>query len=79
MTHPLSDNYDREHDAELLRLMRFQAQSINQPDPKVARLFRQAANRLEDLISKADGADGIIRVASNGKPDTCTQKLSPES
>ena len=67
MTHPLSDKYDREHDAELLRLMRFQAQSINQPDPKVARLFRQAANRIEDLISKADDANGMMKQCNKQK------------
>lgn len=59
MTHPLSDNYDREHDFELIGLLRFQAQSVNQPDPKTARLFRQAANWLEDLCSEKYGINDM--------------------
>lgn len=49
MKHPLSEAYDNKKDEELLKLLRFHSQAENQPDPKIARLLRQAANRIEAL------------------------------
>lgn len=66
MTHPLSDNYDLQQDAELVRVLRFQAQSVNQPDPKTARLFRQAADRLETLLSEKHGSGAMFAAEMEG-------------
>lgn len=79
MTHPLSEEYDQLQDEALLRMLRFQAQSAQQPDLKIARLLRQAANRLEDLLSKKCSAGDTLTLAKGGTLDTCTQKSFPES
>lgn len=48
MKHPLVAQYDAEEDAKLLKLMRFHA-SEKQVDPKIARILRIAANRIDEL------------------------------
>lgn len=49
MKHPLVVQYDKKKDAELLKLLRFHSAWDQQTDPKIARLLRLAANRIEEL------------------------------
>ena len=52
MTHKLSMDYDKDKDEELLRLLRFHSRFDQQDDPKIARILRLAANRIEELTKK---------------------------
>jgi hypothetical protein len=49
MKHPLVVQYDKKKDEELLKLLRFHSSWDQQTDPKIARLLRLAANRIEEL------------------------------
>lgn len=52
MKHPLVVQYDAQEDAKLLKLMRFHSTWDQQSDPKISRILRLAANRIEELIEK---------------------------
>ena len=47
MKHPLAEQYDNKKDKELLLLMRSTARDCN--NPKISRILRIAANRLEEI------------------------------
>lgn len=49
MKHPLVVQYDKKKDEELLKLLRFHSAWDQATDPKIARLLRLAANRIEEL------------------------------
>lgn len=51
MKHPLVVQFDAEEDAKLLKLMRFHA-SEKMVDPKIARILRLAANRIDELTQE---------------------------
>lgn len=51
MKHPLAVQFDAKEDAKLLQLMRFHA-SEKMVDPKIARILRLAANRIDELTQK---------------------------
>lgn len=52
MTHPLTEAYDEQEDERLLKLLRFHSGWDQQSDIKIARILRQAANRIEELKGK---------------------------
>lgn len=47
MKHPLAEQYDNKKDEELLLLMRSIARDYD--NPKISRVLRIAANRLEEI------------------------------